>query len=165
MINGRPIFPGSSTMNQIERVIEVIGMPSRQDIEAIASPFAATMLNSLPGMFLSRMIDILPSLMHYYCPAMSYKTLTQAFPAATDEALNLIQATFYFNPDKRPSAETLLEHPYVTDFHNPMEEPIFPHGALHLPVDDNTKLTAAQYRLLYIRNSLPTFSHCYHGSQ
>ena len=26
------------------------------------------------------------------------------------------------------------------------EEPVYPEGALRLPVDDNTKLTAAQYR-------------------
>ena len=44
MINGRPLFPGTSTMNQIERIIEVTGMPSKDDIDSINSPFAATML-------------------------------------------------------------------------------------------------------------------------
>jgi mitogen-activated protein kinase 15 len=28
MINGKAIFPGTSTLNQIERVLEVIGRPS-----------------------------------------------------------------------------------------------------------------------------------------
>ena len=50
MLNGRPIFPGTSTMNQIERIIEVTDMPSKADIESISSPFAATMLESLPQM-------------------------------------------------------------------------------------------------------------------
>jgi hypothetical protein len=36
-------------MNQIERIIEVITMPPKEDIDAIASPFAGTMLESLPG--------------------------------------------------------------------------------------------------------------------
>ena len=29
MINGRPVFPGTSTMNQIERIVEVTNMPQR----------------------------------------------------------------------------------------------------------------------------------------
>ena len=50
MINGRPIFPGTSTMNQIERIIEVIGAPAKSDVDAVASPYAATMLESLPAL-------------------------------------------------------------------------------------------------------------------
>jgi len=46
MINGRPVFPGTSTMNQIERIIEVISMPSKQDIDAVGSPYASTMLGN-----------------------------------------------------------------------------------------------------------------------
>jgi mitogen-activated protein kinase 15 len=44
MINGRPLFPGTSTMNQIERIIEVTGLPHKSDVDSIVSPFAATML-------------------------------------------------------------------------------------------------------------------------
>ena len=50
MINGRPVFPGTSTMNQIERIIEVIGVPAKTDVDAVASPYAATMLESLPDL-------------------------------------------------------------------------------------------------------------------
>ncbi len=35
-------------MHQLDRIIEVTGRPSPDDIEAINSPFAATMLESLP---------------------------------------------------------------------------------------------------------------------
>ncbi len=126
MVNGRPVFPGTSTMNQIERIIEVTNMPPKFDIDAIASPFAATMLESLP--------------------VMNYRTIPQTFPSASAEALDLIKVCFYFNPEKRPSAEELLRHVFAAEFHNEEEEPIYPHGPLRLPVDDNTKLTAAQYR-------------------
>jgi mitogen-activated protein kinase 15 len=40
----------------------------------------------------------------------------------------------------------LLRHVYVAEFHNEDEEPVYPHGPLRLPIDDNTKLTAQQYR-------------------
>lgn len=126
MINGRPVFPGTSVMNQVERVIEVLGIPSREDIDAIASPFTGTMLESLPP--------------------MNFKVLDERFPTATSEAVDLIRATFHFNPLKRPSAEELLKHVFVAEFHNEDEEPVYPYGPLRLPIDDNVKLTAPQYR-------------------
>eukprot|EP00981_Chlorochromonas_danica_P011874 scaffold4337_cov182-Ochromonas_danica.AAC.9 len=126
MINGRPVFPGTSVLNQVERVLEVLGMPNRDDIEAIASPFATTMLESLP--------------------AMTFKTLDEKFPSASSEAIDLIRVSFHFNSHKRPSAEELLKHVYVAEFHNEEEEPNYPYGPLRLPIDDNVQLTAPQYR-------------------
>lgn len=126
MINGRPVFPGTSTMNQIERIIEVINQPSKANIEAVASPFTATMLESLPP--------------------LNFKLLGDVFPTAAPEAIDLIRSCFHFNPTKRPSAVDLLQHVYVAEFHNEEEEPIYPHGPLRLPIDDNVKLTAPQYR-------------------
>lgn len=35
-------------MNQLDKIMEVTGRPSHEDIEAIKSPFASTMLESLP---------------------------------------------------------------------------------------------------------------------
>lgn len=40
---------GTSTMNQLERIMTITGRPSAEDIEAIKSPFAATMMESLPA--------------------------------------------------------------------------------------------------------------------
>tara|TARA_B110000090_G_C12974707_1_gene290335 strand:- start:8 stop:514 length:507 start_codon:yes stop_codon:yes gene_type:complete len=126
MINGRPVFPGTSTMNQIERIIELTNLPSAEDVESIASPYAGTMLESLP--------------------AMNYKLIGEFFPTASTEAIDLLRSCFYFNPDQRPSAEDALRHVFVSEFHNDEEEPVYPGGPLRLPIDDNTKLTAAQYR-------------------
>mmetsp|Transcript_28852 Transcript_28852/g.48452 ORF Transcript_28852/g.48452 Transcript_28852/m.48452 type:complete len:385 (-) Transcript_28852:968-2122(-) len=126
MINGRPVFPGTSTMNQIERIIEVINIPAKSDVDAVASPYASTMLESLPQ--------------------MNFKLVGDVFPQASSEAIDLIQSCFHFNPNRRPSAEDLLKHVFVSEFHNEEEEPIYPHGPLRLPIDDNIKLTAPQYR-------------------
>ena len=79
-------------------------------------------------------------------PSMNFKTIPGTFPTASPDALNIIQICFEFNPEKRPSSIDLLQHPFVADFHNEAEETVYPYGALRLPVDDNTKLTAAQYR-------------------
>lgn len=37
LIVGKAIFPGTSTLNQIERVLELTGKPKPDDIEAIES--------------------------------------------------------------------------------------------------------------------------------
>lgn len=47
MIIGKAIFPGTSTLNQIERVLELTGKPKPEDIEAIESNLAYNIINSI----------------------------------------------------------------------------------------------------------------------
>jgi len=125
LLGGKPMFPGSSTMNQLDRIIEVTGRPSAEDIEAINSEFAATMLESIP--------DVEP------------RTLNTIFPNADDDALDLVQKLLYFNPNKRITAEEALAHPYIEQFHN-MEEEISCTKEIKIPINDNEKLSVAAYR-------------------
>lgn len=71
MIVGRPIFPGTSTLNQLDRILELTGRPTQEDLDAIQSSLAATMLESLP-------------------PTRN-RGFHEFFPAATDDALDLIR--------------------------------------------------------------------------
>lgn len=125
LLNGKPIFPGTSTMNQLDRILEVTGRPSAEDIEAIQSPFAATMLESMR--------------------APDAPRLDAMFPTASAEALDLMARLMHFNPDRRISAEEALRHPYCAQFHNPADEPEAA-AATTIPIDDNTKYTIAEYR-------------------
>ncbi|EER00139.1 mitogen-activated protein kinase 2, putative [Perkinsus marinus ATCC 50983] len=125
LISGKPIFPGTSTMNQLDRILEVTGRPTANDIEGMQSPFAATMLESLP--------------------ATRPRPLTEMFPSASVEALDLLRLCLQFNPGKRISATEALKHPYVVQFHNPDEEPSCP-AVIRIPIDDNTRLTVSDYR-------------------
>ena len=43
------------------------------------------------------------------------------------------------------TAADALKHPYVAAFHNPAEEPACP-KVIRIPITDNTKYTAADYR-------------------
>ena len=45
MVRGKPLFPGGSTMNTIERILEYTGRPSAEAIKSTRSPFAETMIN------------------------------------------------------------------------------------------------------------------------
>lgn len=125
MLVGKPIFPGVSTMNQLDRILEVTGRPSAEDTASVRSPFASTMLESLP--------------------ASRPKALSEMFPTASAEALDLLRVCLQFNPNKRISAQEALRHPYVSQFHNPDDEPKCPR-VIRIQIDDNTKYTAAEYR-------------------
>jgi hypothetical protein len=70
LLCGKPIFPGTSTMNQLDRIMEVTGRPGPEDLEAISSPFAATMMES--------------------CSVTHAKKLSELFPGASPEACDLL---------------------------------------------------------------------------
>lgn len=54
LLNGKPIFPGSSTMNQLDRILEVTGRPSQEDVASLQSPFAETMYSHKMRTFQSK---------------------------------------------------------------------------------------------------------------
>ena len=87
MINGRTIFPGTSTLNQIERILEVLNIPTNEDMAAIQSPFVLTMITTITDE-----------------KTLQFKTLEQVFPAASAEALDVIRyvlcCLFSLNNDK-----------------------------------------------------------------
>mmetsp|Transcript_9021 Transcript_9021/g.40857 ORF Transcript_9021/g.40857 Transcript_9021/m.40857 type:complete len:227 (-) Transcript_9021:1957-2637(-) len=58
LLGGKPIFPGTSTMNQLDRIMEVTGRPSFDDLRATRSPFAETMLESFPPTKLRRAREV-----------------------------------------------------------------------------------------------------------
>ncbi|KAK3232768.1 hypothetical protein CYMTET_56895 [Cymbomonas tetramitiformis] len=125
LLGGKPMFQGTSTMNQLDKIMEITGRPSQEDIDSIQSPFAATMLESLPP--------------------VEARSLRELFPNASPEAEDLLRRLLQFNPCKRISAEEALRHPYVAQFHNPQDEPTCDH-TITIPINDNTKYSIAEYR-------------------
>ena len=124
MLGGKPIFPGTSTVNQLEKVIELTGKPSPEDIKASGSQYAERMLESI-GPVPQRQLS-----------------LGGSEPAGPP----LLHACLKFNPSKRVTAAQALEDPFVGEFHKSEEEPDFPGGPVKIAVDDNTKLSAQDYR-------------------
>ena len=47
MIVGKAIFPGTSTLNQIERLLELTGKPVTEDIESLESNISWNILSSI----------------------------------------------------------------------------------------------------------------------
>jgi mitogen-activated protein kinase 15 len=64
----------------------------------------------------------------------------ETFPNASAQALDLIQQCLQFNPDKRISSIDALKHPYVAEFHNPDDEPDYPHGPIRIVIERSVQL-------------------------
>ncbi|XP_076865172.1 mitogen-activated protein kinase 15 [Brachyhypopomus gauderio] len=126
MLLGKPLFPGTSTINQIEKIMSVIPHPTPEDVTAIKSEYGASVIQRM----LLR-------------PQVLIGDLLQ--PSVPPDALDLLQRLLVFNPDTRLTAEEALQHPYVAKFHNPAREPSLDYDVI-LPVDDDVQLSVAQYR-------------------
>ncbi|XP_010209573.1 PREDICTED: mitogen-activated protein kinase 15 [Tinamus guttatus] len=126
MLLGKPLFPGTSTMNQIERILRVIPAPSAEDILAMQSDYRASVINRLSSRQRVTFEEILPS-------------------STPLHALDLLKKLLVFNPDKRLTAEEALQHPYVKRFHCPAREPSLGYDVI-LPLHDDIQLSVAEYR-------------------
>uniref|UniRef100_A0A7S0A8V6 Protein kinase domain-containing protein n=1 Tax=Pyrodinium bahamense TaxID=73915 RepID=A0A7S0A8V6_9DINO len=129
MVGRKPILKGKSTMDQLEKILELTGKPSEQDLRPIASTssYARSMIDSLGKV---RQI-----------PSSSVLFLLKAPEAAKTLILSMLK----FNPEKRPSAEAALEDRFVEKFHNQEAEPTCD-KVIRMPIADTAKLKAVDYR-------------------
>ncbi|ELP93442.1 mitogen-activated protein kinase, putative [Entamoeba invadens IP1] len=130
IVNCKPLFPGTSTLNQLDKIIEFTGQPTVEDLQVIDSPLSMNLFASLPP--------------------RDPKNLQEICPKASDDCLDLMKKLLTFNPDKRITAEAALESPFVEEFHDPSDEPSAP-GKITIPITDNHKYSINNYRgSLYI---------------
>lgn len=95
----RPLFPGRTTMHQIELILQVSGRPSASDVESLNTPYAATMLEAIP-------------------PTRP-RSLPEALPNCSAEAVDMVNQCIALNPHKRNDVLGALRHPFVAEFHDP----------------------------------------------
>jgi mitogen-activated protein kinase 15 len=126
LINGKPVAPGIGALDQLSKILAITGRPTPEDIASTDSPFAGVMMGDV------RQPEPI--------------SLSEMFPKASAEALDLMRLLFQFNPKRRLTVEKALRHPYVVDFHNPDDEPLFPDGALQHAMEDNIKFKSTDYK-------------------
>ncbi len=61
ILTGNPLFPGTSTLNQLHRILEITGNPSKDDIISIKSDFADNMLQNMPKIKAKSFKQIFPN--------------------------------------------------------------------------------------------------------
>ena len=157
MLVGRPIFPGSSTINQLDKITNLVGCPAKdQQGSALLqkiSPFAQTMIDSLKEG--SGKPFPLPHSGSTSADGVDDSRIKQdddaerrfgeTFTQASKDAVNLLIQLLHFDPEKRASAKSALDHPYVAQFHDPSVErvatkPVKP------AISDDEKKTTNYYR-------------------
>ncbi|XP_066953829.1 serine/threonine-protein kinase MAK isoform X2 [Macrobrachium rosenbergii] len=93
----RPLFPGSSEIDQIFKICSVIGTPDKRDWPEAYS---------------------LAQQMNFKFPQFSPTPLTTLIPNASADAIQLMSEMMRWNPARRPTAQQSLRYPYFKD-HNP----------------------------------------------
>eukprot|EP01006_Ploeotia_vitrea_P017055 TRINITY_DN48064_c0_g1_i1.p1 TRINITY_DN48064_c0_g1~~TRINITY_DN48064_c0_g1_i1.p1 ORF type:complete len:440 (-),score=231.69 TRINITY_DN48064_c0_g1_i1:210-1394(-) len=138
----RALFPGSSCfplsadhktqfkdqMDQLNVIFDIIGTPHKSDIQVMPTEKIRKYLYSLPR---KRKI-----------------VWPKRFPGADPLALDLLDKLLSFNPDKRPTAEEALNHPFLASVRNPEAERQLSQGK---PVDmefEDSDLSMASLREL-----------------
>jgi mitogen-activated protein kinase 1/3 len=106
LLGRAPLFPGEDYLDQVQRIIGVLGTPSSEDMHFIGNPAARRYIHKLPRR-----------------EKMKWSTL---YPKANSVALDLLDKMLVFNPQKRWTVEECLAHPYFRELHNPEEEPQAP---------------------------------------
>lgn len=98
------LFPGDNYLDQIQRIISVLGTPRYDDISYISNEKALEFIRSIPK--------------------RSRQSFSEIFPDANPLALDLVKKMLTFNPNMRLTVEECLAHPYFEDLHNPDDEPL-----------------------------------------
>lgn len=104
LLGRTPLFPGQDYLDQIRRIIGIIGTPSPEDMAFIENEQAKKYIKSLPR--------------------RNKQAWNVLYPKANPVALDLLSKMLTFSPVKRYTVEQCLAHPYFEGTHNPETEPL-----------------------------------------
>ncbi|KAK9872522.1 hypothetical protein WA026_017988 [Henosepilachna vigintioctopunctata] len=127
MLAGKPIFPGSSTVNQVEKIMATIPTPSQRDINVVCiSGVGSSMIKNASSVHKTPIDTLLG-------------------PNLDPNALDLVSQLLIFNPLDRLTAKDALKHEYVAKFHEPSQEITMKSNAV-IPFSDDVRLSVDDYR-------------------
>ncbi|KAF9786292.1 kinase-like protein [Thelephora terrestris] len=103
LLLSKPIFKGKDYVDQLNKIIDVLGTPSQETITRVGSQKAQAYIRSLP--------------MRKATP------FEKLLPDADAQAIDLLRRMVTFDPTDRISVAEALKHPWLSTYHNPDDEP------------------------------------------
>lgn len=85
LLGRQPLFPGEDFLDQVQRIISILGTPSPDDMKYIGNENAIKYIKSLPK--------------------RSKQSWDKLFPNIKPQAADLLSKMLTFNPDKRYTVE------------------------------------------------------------
>ncbi|KAL7408972.1 kinase-like domain-containing protein [Mrakia frigida] len=104
LLGGKPIFKGRDYVDQLNQILHFLGTPSEDTLRRVGSPRAQEYIRSLP-----------------IKPRIPFSNL---YPQANPLALDLLARLLTFDPARRITCEEALNHPYLSVWHDPNDEPV-----------------------------------------
>ena len=132
-----PLSPGSagdsknSEKDQLNVILKVLGSPSTDDYAFISDP--------------NRVKDLMK------LPPQKRTNFKVKYPAAGDDAIDLLDKLLIFNPSKRLSVDQCLEHPYLASIRDKSREIVAEAiSPKEFDFESDTDLTEEKLRLLFL---------------
>lgn len=115
----RPLFPGSSEMDQLFKIVEILGTPglessgsAREENGTASKPIQRDLI--MGGGAWAEGLR-LAGAMKFRFPHLPSSPLARIIPNAPDEPLQLMAQMLQYDPNRRPSAQEALQHPWFSD--------------------------------------------------
>lgn len=104
LLTGQVLFPGTDHIDQLSRILQIVGTPDTEFLGKITSDTARTFIKSMPN--------------------FPKKDFSGYFVGANPMAVDLLEKLLIMDPDRRLTAEQALAHPYFVNYADPEDEPI-----------------------------------------
>ena len=89
-------------IDQLNKILHLVGTPDEEFLSKVSSQSARQYVQQLPR--------------------QPKKDFSQYFRGANPLAVDLLEKLLTLDPDRRPSAEEALGHPYLAQYHDPGDE-------------------------------------------
>ena len=99
----KPLFPGRSTQNQLDMIIDLLGSPDSKELMKIPNEKCRKFIKSLP--------------------VSASKNFAEVFHMMPELAQDILRKMIRWDPESRLSVEEAIMHPYLDKLHCPEDEP------------------------------------------